>query len=253
MKWEALKGLLDEKYEAYNHPGFIENDPVGIPHLFHKKQDIEIAGFWTAMLSWGKRKTIIRKSTELFQMMDFSPHEFILHHREKDLLPFLQFRHRTFNGEDALYFIHFFRNFYAHHSSLEEAFTAEMKETLASGLNGFYRLFFSLDHPARTRKHVSCPGKNSTCKRINMFLRWMVRRDEKGVDFGIWNHIRPSQLVCPCDVHVDRVARNLGLISRKQTDWITAMQLTENLRSFDPADPVKYDYALFGLGVEGVY
>ena len=253
-KFSELKKFLDEKAVQYNTSAFIENDPISIPHLFTKKQDIEIMGLWAAVLSWGNRKTIINKCKELMEYMHNSPYDFILNHKEKDLKPFLIFKHRTFNSTDALYFLHFFRHYYSTSNSLEEAFAegiSKKSETVEVGLINFQEQFFSLpDFPERTKKHISTPARNSACKRLNMYLRWMVRKDKKGVDFGIWNKIKPSQLVCPCDVHVDRVARKLGLIERKQTDWITAVELTQNLKQFDPLDPVKYDYALFALGVE---
>ncbi len=247
-----LKTFLNQKVDQYNQPDFIENDPISVPHLFSKKQDIEITGFWTSMLAWGQRKTIINKSLELFSLMDNAPHDFILNHNDNDLKAFLKFKHRTFNVTDTLYFISFFRNYYQNHTSLEDVFMIERNsDTVEKGLVNFQRFFFGLsDHPERTRKHVATPGRNSACKRINMFLRWMVRNDNKGVDFGLWRKIKPSQLICPCDLHVDRVARGLGLIRRKQTDWKTALELTENLRAMDPLDPVKYDFALFGLGIE---
>ncbi|MGB5977649.1 MAG: TIGR02757 family protein [Cyclobacteriaceae bacterium] len=248
-----LKEFLDEKADTYNVPAFIEDDPVSIPHLFSKKQDREISGFWAAVLAWGQRKTIIAKSRQLMDMMDGAPHDFILHHTEADLKPFLNFKHRTFNATDTLYFLHFFQHFYRQHHSLEQAFTMGIgpdDETIVNGLVRFHQLFFELeDYPERTRKHIATPARKSACKRINMFLRWMVRQDNNGVDFGIWNTISPSQLICPCDLHVDRVARRLGLIERKQTDWRTAKELTANLRMLDPSDPVRYDFALFGLGV----
>ena len=235
-------------------PGFIANDPVSIPHLFSRKQDIEIAGFWAAILAWGQRRTIINKCKELFHLMDNAPYDFITQHKEDDLKVFERFKHRTFNATDTLYFIAFFKWYYQQYESLETAFTQGLKEDdkhVESGLIDFHDLFFSLpDHPHRTRKHIATPARKSACKRINMFLRWMVRKDECGVDFGIWPNIKASQLVCPCDVHVDRVARRLGLISRQQTDWLAAVELTQNLRKFDAEDPVKYDFALFGLGVE---
>ena len=235
-------------------PGFIANDPVSIPHLFSRKQDIEIAGFWAAILAWGQRRTIINKCKELFHLMDNAPYDFITQHKEDDLKVFERFKHRTFNATDTLYFIAFFKWYYQQYESLETAFTQGLKEYdkhVESGLIDFHDLFFSLpDHPHRTRKHIATPARKSACKRINMFLRWMVRKDECGVDFGIWPNIKASQLVCPCDVHVDRVARRLGLISRQQTDWLAAVELTQNLRKFDAEDPVKYDFALFGLGVE---
>lgn len=249
-----LKELLDSMEDRFNRAEFIENDPVSIPHLFTRKQDIEIAGLFAAVLAWGQRVTIIRKSKELMKMMDNSPHDFVLNHRESDLKTLEQFKHRTFNTTDTLYFIEFLHWFYKSHSSLEEAFRVGRKDTTVErGLTGFQELFFSLpDAPHRTRKHIPTPERKSTCKRLNMYLRWMVRRDNKGVDFGIWKTIRPQQLICPCDVHVDRVARSLKLIRRKQTDWLTALELTESLKAFDANDPVKYDFALFGMGVDRI-
>ncbi len=250
---ENLKSILDEYVEQYNHPRFIENDPICLPHRFSKKQDIEISAFWTAMLAWGQRKTIINKATELFEMMDNAPFDFIKNHEEKDRERFLVFKHRTFQATDTLYFLAFLQWFYQAHDSLEEAFLqnlTEQDEHVGKALEGFHHLFFSLpDAPQRTRKHLSTPASKSACKRLNMFLRWMVRQDRQGVDFGIWKKIKPAQLLIPLDVHVDRVARRFGLIGRKQTDWLTVLELTENLKKFDPTDPVKYDFALFGMGV----
>jgi uncharacterized protein (TIGR02757 family) len=247
-----LKSFLDEKVLLYNQPGFIEHDPVSIPHLFKKKQDIEIAGLFAATLAWGQRITIINNCKKLMKWMDDDPHQFIVHHSENDLKPFLEFRHRTFNGIDALYFIEFLNWFYSHYQSLEEAFVVSIQdETIERGLINFRNLFFSLpDYPPRTKKHVATPERKSACKRLNMYLRWMVRTDKKGVDFGIWKKIRPAQLVCPCDIHVERIARKLNLITRKQMDWQSALELTANLRKLDPTDPVRYDFALFGLGLE---
>ena len=250
-----LKEFLEKWTAAYNRPAFIEHDPIAIPHDFQKRQDVEISGFLAATLAWGQRKTILNKCREFLSYMDHAPHDFVLSHQEHDLKPFLNFKHRTFNATDALYFLAFFGHFYQQHDSLEQAFTLGMtpdSETVASGLIHFHRRFFSLpDYPPRTRKHVSTPERKSACKRLNMFLRWMVRHDQQGVDFGLWQNISPRQLVCPCDVHVDRVARQLGLITRRPTDWQTALELTDNLRQLDPHDPVKYDFALFGLGVAG--
>lgn len=249
-----IKGFLDEKVELYNQPGFITNDPISIPHRFSKKQDIEISGFFAAILAWGQRKTIINKCLELFEKMDNAPYEFLMNHEEDDLKPFLSFKHRTFNDVDTLYFIHFLTWFYKKYDSLEQAFLLGQNgeiDAMESILSRFHEFFFSLpDAPSRTRKHIATPAKKAACKRITMYLRWMVRKDSKGVDFGIWEQIKPAQLICPCDLHVDRVARKLGLITRKQTDWLTALELTEQLRTFDPRDPVKYDFALFGLGIE---
>lgn len=250
-----VKAFLDEKYEKFNRPDFIPNDPVSIPHRFSKRGDIEIAGLIAAVLAWGQRVTIIRKCGEFLSWMDDAPHDFILHHEERDLARFEHFRHRTFNGTDALYFIEALRSIYREHTSLEELFVVPPTDaTIEHGLIRFHHRFFSIaDHPRRTEKHLPTPERKSTCKRINMYLRWMVRSDDRGVDFGIWKKITAAQLVCPCDVHVDRVARRLRLITRKPTDWLTAIELTENLRKLDPLDPVKYDFALFGAGVEEAY
>lgn len=252
-KKSDLKSFLDEQVEKFNAPAFIENDPISIPHQFSKLQDIEIIGFWAAMLAWGQRKTIISKAKELVQLMDGSPHDFIVNHQEKDRAAFLDFKHRTFQATDTLYFLEFLQHFYQEHNSLETAFSQHINSLdthTGNGLAGFHDLFFSLpDFPQRTRKHIATPKRKSSCKRLNMFLRWMVRKDNKGVDFGLWNNISPSQLLIPLDVHVDRVARKLGLLERKQTDWLSVLELTENLRALDPTDPVKYDFALFGIGV----
>lgn len=252
--FDNLKEFLDAKVEEYNQPGFITNDPISIPHSYSKPQDIEITGFWASILAWGQRVTIINKCKELFALMDNAPHDFVLHHSDNDLAALLKFKHRTFNDVDTLYFIEFFKQYYSRHNSLEDAFLAGLRPfdaNIENSLTRFHEDFFSLpDSPHRTRKHIATPARKSACKRINMFLRWMVRDDEKGVDFGLWKRIMPSQLVCPCDLHVERVARRFHLITRKQTDWQMALELTENLKEFDPKDPVKYDFALFGLGIE---
>lgn len=252
MKQDELKSFLDEKVEKYNRPDFIPHDPISIPHSYSKKQDIEITGFFAAMLAWGQRLTIVNKSRELFQRMDNAPHDFMMHHSLKDLKAFESFKHRTFNATDCLYFIRVLSEHYKKHASLESAFVvAPDAHTIEQGLINFHQLFFSLeDYPPRTRKHIATPERKSACKRINMFLRWMVRSDANGVDFGIWKKISPAQLICPCDLHVERVARKLKLIRRKQMDWQTALELTANLRKYDATDPVKYDFALFGLGIE---
>lgn len=250
---EKLKDFLNAKVEQYNQPSFVKDDPISIPHLFSKKQDIEIAALFAAIFAWGNRTTIIQKCSELMQRMEMAPYEFVLHADETGLRRLIGFRHRTFNETDLLYFIEFLHQHYSIHQSLEDAFlkyTDQENPTIEQALNGFNRYFFSLEHvPHRTKKHIASPQKNSTCKRLNMFLRWMVRNDNKGVDFGIWKKISPSQLICPIDLHVARVARRFTLIKRKQLDWQTAVELTEYLRTLDPADPVKYDFALFALGV----
>lgn len=248
-----LKQFLNDKVAQYNQPSFIKNDPICIPHLFSKKQDIEIAGLFAAIFAWGNRTIIINKSTELLQRMDNAPHDFVLHHSDEDLKRLLGFKHRTFNETDLLYFIHFLYHFYKKNETLEDAFFRGMNkkdETTENGLNAFFETFFSLeDAPRRTQKHIASPAKNSTCKRLNMYLRWMVRNDNKGVDFGIWKKIKPAQLVCPIDVHVARVAKRFNLLERKQLDWQAGVELTNWLKKLDKNDPVKYDFALFGLGV----
>lgn len=256
MQGNKLKEFFDGKVEQYDQPSFIKDDPVSIPHLFTKKQDIEIAGFFAATFAWGNRTTIIRKSKELMNLMDMDPYRFCLHHGPSDLKSLEHFKHRTFNTTDLLYFISFFKYHYSRQESLEEAFLPRdnapdrRREPIESALIHFHHYFFSLEHvPARTKKHVATPEKKSNCKRLNMFLRWMVRSDDHGVDFGIWHSIKPAQLICPVDVHVARVAKRFGLLERKNVDWQSALELTRYLRTLDPLDPVKYDFALFGLGV----
>lgn len=253
-----LKHFLDDRVEQYNKTSFIADDPISIPHRFSKKQDIEIAGFFAAVFAWGNRRTIINKCNLLMELMDGSPYDFCLHHTNGDLKKMRGFVHRTFNEVDLFYFIKFLNLHYQQHASLETAFfnvhTLGKDAVIEIGLNYFFEYFFSLPQvPARTRKHLAAPKKKSACKRLNMFLRWMVRNDPSGVDFGIWKKIKPSALICPLDVHVARVARDLGLLKRKQNDWMAALELTEGLRAFNPDDPVRYDFALFGLGVNNNY
>lgn len=249
MNNKELKLFLDMKVDYYNQPSFIKDDPISIPHLFRKQQDIEIAGLFAAVFSWGNRTTIINKSKELMQLMKMQPHNFCLNQDMSELKKLATFKHRTFNADDLYYFIAFLQQHYKKNNSLETAFFPKKGMTVEEGLNHFKHYFFSADHLKRTEKHISSPLQKSTCKRLNMYLRWMVRNDDKGVDFGLWKNISASQLICPLDVHVCRVARNFGLLQRKQTDWEAAMELTINLRKFDKTDPVKYDFALFGTGV----
>lgn len=245
---------FDEMASRFNRPAFTVHDPISIPHRFEKLQDKEIIGFWVAMLSWGQRVTIINKANELAAIMSEAPYDFIMNHSEQDLKPFLQFKHRTFQPDDTLYFIRFFRTYYSQHQSLEDAFATPLEANggdMKAALASFHHQFF--DSPMamqRTRKHVPTPTSGSACKRLNMFLRWMVRRDDAGVDFGLWQRISPSQLMIPLDVHVEKVARLTGLLKRPKPDWLAVEELTAALRQFDPADPVKYDFALFGLGIE---
>ena len=253
MKKAELKAYLDKKVEEYNVSDFVALDPISIPHSYSKKQDIEITAFWVSMLSWGLRKTIINKSKELFAIMGDSPYEFIVNHEEKDRERFDTFKHRTFQYTDTLYFLDYLQRYYRTHDSLEQAFTKHLTPTsdhVGNAISGFHDDFFDIEYaPQRTRKHVATPVRGSTCKRINMFLRWMVRDASTSVDFGLWNTLQPSQLLMPLDVHVDRVGRKLKLIKRKQRDFQTVLELTKSLKRFDPNDPVKYDFALFGVGV----
>lgn len=256
---QSLSVLLNKKVKEYNQLSFIDKDPIVIPHAFKKQADIEIAGLFAAVFAWGNRTTIINKSRELLQRMDNAPFEFCTQHRDEDLIKLLGFVHRTFNDTDLLYFIAFLKNHFSRHNSLESAFfenhlSGEKIKSVEAALNHFHAYFFSLDlFPTRTKKHIAYPTSGSTCKRLNMFLRWMVRKDDTGVDFGIWKAIPPSALICPVDVHVARVARSLGMIERKKTDWQTAVELTNYCRTLDPKDPVKYDFALFSMGVNEKY
>jgi uncharacterized protein (TIGR02757 family) len=250
---EGLVLFLERKVLEYNQPSFIQADPISIPHRFQQPADIEIAALFAALFAWGQRTTIIQKAGQLMQLMDAAPYDFICNHEESDLNRFLAFKHRTFTPTDILYLIHFLRKHYKQHPSLEVAFTQGMHPGdthIAGALDGFYTYCFDdPDAPKRTRKHIAAPMKKATCKRLNMFLRWMVRNDEAGVDFGLWKQIQPYQLVIPIDVHVARVARRFQLLSRQQTDWQAAVELTAVLKELDPADPVKFDFALFALGV----
>jgi uncharacterized protein (TIGR02757 family) len=249
---QRLKDFFDEKVKEYNQPDFIADDPICIPHQFTKQQDIEISGLFAALFAWGNRTTIIQKSKELMRRMDDAPFDFILNHSPKDLRHIHGFKHRTFTEDDIFYFIHFLHHHFSEHPSLESAFMRGMEKkdsTIENGLIGFKQYFFSHEHLRRTQKHVSSPEQHSSCKRLCMYLRWMVRRDKMGVDFGLWQSIKPARLICPIDLHVARVAKRFGLMQRKQPDWQAALELTAHLRNFDSNDPVKYDFALFGLGV----
>lgn len=253
MRTQSLKDFLDEKADLFNAPEFIPQDPVSIPHRYSRLQDIEVSGFFASLLSWGNRQTILNKTRFLMQLMQDAPYDFILNHRESDRKPFLEFRHRTFNGTDLLYFLEILQIYYSSFLSLETAFVAHLKRKdpdIRNALIGFHDMMFSGPCLVRTKKHLPTPARNSACKRMNMFLRWMVRRDRRGVDFGLWKSISPAQLICPMDTHVARVAFRLKLIPSGQVNWKAAETLTGNLRKFDPQDPVKYDFALFGLGIE---
>ncbi|WP_051155426.1 TIGR02757 family protein [Winogradskyella psychrotolerans] len=234
----------------YNHPKFIESDPIQIPHKFSKKEDIEIAAFLSATIAWGNRKSIIKNANKMVELLDHSPFEFITQHEDTDLERLEPFVHRTFNGNDFMQFVKSLKYIYEKHNGLEAVFSMHAeKDSLQNSIHHFKKVFFEIPHLERTQKHVSDPLKNSAAKRINMFLRWMVRNDNNGVDFGIWQSLSPSQLSCPLDVHSGNVARKLGLLTRKQNDGKALAELDKALRKLDVSDPVKYDFALFGLGV----
>ncbi len=246
---KELKVFLDLKSEAYNNTNFIEDDPISIPHLFTKKEDIESIGFIMATISWGQRKTIIKNGHKLVEIMGNSPYDFILNASDNDFKD-LSFVHRTFNISDLQFFILAMRRIYQEvPNGLEGAF--QSKEGTAARIYNCRSLFLQTEHEKRSEKHLANPLKGSSAKRINMFLRWMVRKDKKGVDFGIWNQIPMADLYIPLDVHTGNVARKLGLIKRKANDWKALEELMCNVQKFDPNDPCKYDFALFGLGVTG--
>lgn len=249
----AIKAQLDGFLKRYNRKDFIPSDPISVPHRFSKKQDIEIAALFSAVLAWGQRTTIIKNLNTLMNQMDNQPFDFIKNHKDKERKRFLGFVHRTFNDTDLLYFIEFLQFHFNQNDSLEGLFLSEIlpnESHIGSGLAQFHRLFFQLPHLSRTEKHIATPERNSACKRMNLFLRWMVRYDENKVDFGIWQNIKPSQLLCPLDVHVQRAALKLGILKRTQADWKATLELTEALKQFDADDPVKYDLALFGYSLE---
>jgi len=250
MTKAELKEFLDAKVLEYNHPKFLESDPIQIPHQFTRKEDIEISAFLSATIAWGNRKSIINNATKLMNLMDNTPYDFVMNHSEDDLERLSPFVHRTFNGLDLGYFVTSLQNIYKNHSGLEAVFTEyQAKDSMQPAISKFKEVFFELPHQTRTQKHVSDPNKGSAAKRINMFLRWMVRDNNTGVDFGLWKNIEPAKLSCPLDVHSGNVARKLKLLKRKQNDARALQELDKNLRKLDAADPVKYDFALFGLGV----
>ena len=246
-----IHSFLDQKYLSFNQPAFIETDPIQVPSLFTTKENIEIAGFLAATLSWGQRPTIIRNALSLVRRMDNNPIEFLLNTPEEEWVRFADFKHRTFNGLDCQFFLKSIRNIYLNHGGLEAIFTDgyQKDQTIYSALEHFRKIFFEQEHERRTEKHVSDVTKGAAAKRLNMFLRWMIRSDQSGVDFGLWKQIPSSALMLPLDVHTGNVARKLGLLTRTQNDWKAVEEITRNLRKFDPADPIKYDFALFGLGV----
>ncbi|SHE99921.1 TIGR02757 family protein [Dysgonomonas macrotermitis] len=251
VNFSNLKDFLNQKADLYNCPDFIKDDPISVPHRFTRKEDIEIIGFFAAIFAWGQRKTIINKCIELSERMDNSPYQFITEHQTSDLQNLLGFKHRTFNDTDLLYCIEFFKSHYKNHPSLESAFFPHEDMSVEEGLNYFSSYFFSLeDAPSRTRKHIPDPKRKSACKRLNMYLRWMIRNDKRGVDFGIWSALSPKDLICPLDLHVERTAKKLGLLKRDKPDWQAAVELTENLRLLDPEDPIKYDFALFSISID---
>ncbi|UFH46122.1 TIGR02757 family protein [Flavobacterium galactosidilyticum] len=250
MTQSELKDFLDEKVIQYNTFDFIESDPVQIPHLFSQKEDIEIAGFLSATIAWGNRKMIIKNSHRMMDLMGNAPYDFVMSHTENDLETLESFVHRTFNGGDFSTFIRSLKHIYQNHGGLENVFNKHQEAgSMQKSIHELKKLFFEIPHQKRSQKHISDPLNNSAAKRINMYLRWMIRQDNKGVDLGIWKDIPPSALSCPLDVHSGNVARKLGLLTRKQNDGKALVELDLQLRKLDANDPVKYDFALFGLGV----
>lgn len=250
MNIQDIKDLLETKFLQYNNSNFIESDPVQIPHLFAQKEDVEIAGFLAATIAWGNRKMVINNCYKMMNLMGNSPYDFVMSHQSHQLEPLQNFVHRTFNGRDFTTFIRGLKHIYTNHNGLEGIFNEHQKDGyLHNAISQLKQKFFEVEHEQRTHKHIADPLRGSAAKRIHLFLRWMVRNDNAGVDLGIWKSISPSLLSCPLDVHTGNVGRNLGLITRKQDDIKTLNELDTHLRSFDPLDPVKYDYALFGLGV----
>lgn len=250
MNKKELKSFLDEKVLQYNTLDFIESDPVQIPHLFSQKEDIEIAGFLSATIAWGNRKMIIKNSQRMMDLMGNAPYDFVMSHSETDLERLENFVHRTFNGQDFTSFIKSLQHIYKNHNGLEAVFSVNKEaHSMQKSIHEFKKIFFEIPHQYRTQKHISDPLNNSAAKRINMYLRWMIRQDNKGVDLGIWKNISPALLSCPLDVHSGNVARKLGILTRKQNDGKALTELDLKLREFDVEDPVKYDFALFGLGV----
>ena len=253
MTHEELHELLDTLHDRYNRPEFIEADPISVPHAFSRPEDIEISGFLAATIAWGNRRTIVRNARRLLALMDGAPHDFTLNATEREMLPLLNFVHRTFNGTDAVAFVRALRPFYADGGTLGDFFAAEyarhgdMRPVLAA----FRERFFAGEHPPRCEKHLSSAASGAACKRLNMYVKWMVRRDDRGVDFGLWNGVPASALYLPLDVHTAGMGRALGLLTRRQNDWRAVEEITAALRRFDPADPVRYDFALFGAGISG--
>lgn len=253
MKDHEMKEFLDEQASKYNAMDFIELDPILIPHGFSKREDIEISAFFSAIIAWGQRPSIIKNARSLMERMEESPHDFVMNASNKDLKNLDGFVHRTFNAEDAKHFVRALRAIYQS-GGLENLFLEAGKEGERNYKNGLISLretFFQLPHEQRTQKHIANPEKGSSAKRLNMFLRWMVRKDKRGVDFGLWDQLSPSKLLLPLDVHTGNISRELGLLQRKQNDWKAVIEISERLRDFDPIDPIKYDFALFGIGVNG--
>lgn len=250
MTKKELKEFLDEKFKFYNQSNFIDSDPIQIPHRYTLKEDQEIAGFLAASFAWGNRKMIIDKTTDFLDRMGNSPYDFVMNYSENEFEKIESFKHRTFNSIDAHFFLSSLKNIYKNHGGMEKAFLfSEKDEDSFHAIENFRKLFFETDHLHRSEKHISSPAKGSASKRLNMMLRWFVRNDKQGVDLGIWKNAKPSQLVCPLDVHSGNIARKLGLLNRKQNDWKSTKELNDQLKKLDPNDPVKYDFALFGLGV----
>ncbi len=242
---------MEHKCLQYEQLNFIEQDPILVPHQFSKKEDIEISAFLISIIAWGQRKSILKSGERLIEILDHAPHDFILHHTESDLKRVMGFVHRTFNADDLQFFLNRLQALYREYRSLENCFLLNGAFEAKHSISRFKAIFFDATHLKRTEKHLADPLKKSSAKRLNMFLRWMVRSNKRGVDFGIWERIKPSDLMLPLDVHTGNVSRQLGLLKRKQNDWQAVEEITNVLRRLDPEDPVKYDFALFGMGESG--
>lgn len=247
-----IKALLDQKHDQFNNPAFIASDPVSIPHQFHKNEDIEISGFLTAIIAWGNRAAILKSADQLMSRLGGEPFHFIMHASEDEIADLKSFYYRTFQGEDAVSFVYGLRHIYQNFGGLHTLFSTEWNKGngIEGGLRQLRKCFFTREAPARSYKHLASIEKGASCKRLNMYLRWMIRQDKRGVDFGIWSDIPASALYLPLDVHTGNVARKLNLLQRKANDWKAVEEVTQNLRKMDSSDPIKYDFALFGMGIE---
>ena len=253
MNKEELRDLLEHLHDKYNQPEFIEPDPISIPHSFSDRHDREVAGFMAATIAWGNRKAIVKSAARMMQYMDDSPADFVRNASASELAHLQSYVHRTFNGQDFTDFVLAIRGITERWGGIGEFFEQNYVATqsIPQVLSLFRKEFFSIEHNPHCEKHLSSIDKGAACKRLNMYLRWFVRRDDRGVDFGLWEKIPMSALYLPLDVHTGNMGRALGLLTRKQSDWKATDEITRSLREFCSDDPVRYDYSLFGAGIDG--